>query len=214
MSTLMTERRRPLEHDDGQGALFGGEAFAPARPAPAWQRPADRDASSPPSGRRAGMDAAPAGVTGASKTEADAAAPAESRPAPSGRAGDPTLSDATAPGAFDAPEDADAAAQRVSASGAGASEARALDTGTAAPTRRPSPFADEIAELERATDVRSPRRPRAPLAGPTLDDVMSRVWEGLAAGLPAACPVCHGEVAPAISGPPLGRCSSCGTTID
>ena len=32
MSTLMTERRRPLENDDGQGALFGGEALRPGRP--------------------------------------------------------------------------------------------------------------------------------------------------------------------------------------
>ena len=39
-----------------------------------------------------------------------------------------------------------------------------------------------------------------PLAGPTLDDVVSRVWEGLVMGLPAACPVCHGEVLPAAPG--------------
>ena len=28
MSTLMAERRRPLENDDGQESLFGGDAFA------------------------------------------------------------------------------------------------------------------------------------------------------------------------------------------
>ena len=59
-------------------------------------------------------------------------------------------------------------------------------------------------ELAPAEDVaREPRTQRAagmPLAGPTLDDVMSRVWEGLAMGLPAACPVCHGEVLPAAPG--------------
>jgi hypothetical protein len=43
---------------------------------------------------------------------------------------------------------------------------------------------------------------------------MSRVWEGLVTGLPAACPVCHGEVAPSLGGPLLGRCTSCGTAID
>lgn len=53
----------------------------------------------------------------------------------------------------------------------------------------------------------------ASLAGPTLDDVMSRAWEGLAMGLPAACPVCLGEVLPAASGG-HGACSSCGTTIE
>lgn len=53
----------------------------------------------------------------------------------------------------------------------------------------------------------------ASLAGPTLDDVMSRAWEGLAMGLPAACPVCHGEVLPVASGA-HGACSSCGTTIE
>ena len=40
MSTLIAERRRALENDDGQESLFGGEAFAPARKAAAWERPA------------------------------------------------------------------------------------------------------------------------------------------------------------------------------
>jgi hypothetical protein len=52
------------------------------------------------------------------------------------------------------------------------------------------------------------------LAGPTLDDVVSRVWEGLATGLPAACPLCHGEVVPALGGSLSGSCTSCGMTID
>ena len=63
-------------------------------------------------------------------------------------------------------------------------------------------------------DLRAPRTVGAPLTGPTLDDVMSRVWEGLVTGLPAACPVCRGEVVPALGGVPTGRCTSCGTTID
>jgi hypothetical protein len=73
---------------------------------------------------------------------------------------------------------------------------------------------EEVVALERAAVLDDVRKPRAPLAGPTLDDVMSRVWEGLVTGLPAACPVCRGEVVPSVHGPLHGRCSSCGTTID
>jgi hypothetical protein len=72
----------------------------------------------------------------------------------------------------------------------------------------------EVVALERAAVLDDVRKPRAPLTGPTLDDVMSRVWEGLVTGLPAACPVCRGEVVPAVHGALHGRCSSCGTTID
>ena len=31
-------------------------------------------------------------------------------------------------------------------------------------------------------------------SGPTLDDVISRAWEVLRADVPAACPVCGGEL--------------------
>ena len=68
-------------------------------------------------------------------------------------------------------------------------------------------------EPEVAGEPRTPRVAGASLAGPTLDDVMSRAWEGLAMGLPAACPVCHGEVLPGASGH-HGACTSCGTTIE
>jgi hypothetical protein len=67
---------------------------------------------------------------------------------------------------------------------------------------------------EAVGERRVPPAAGKPLAGPTLDDVLSRVWEGLATGLPAACPVCHGEVEPALGGPLSGRCRSCGTAID
>ena len=74
---------------------------------------------------------------------------------------------------------------------------------------------EELAALERATVVPdSARGSRATLAGPTLDDVMSRAWEGLVTGLPAACPVCGGEVVPSFAGSVHGSCSSCGTTIE
>ena len=72
----------------------------------------------------------------------------------------------------------------------------------------PEPATEEVGER------RVPHTAGMPLAGPTLDDVMSRVWEGLATGLPAACPLCHGEVEPAPGAPLTGRCRSCGTAID
>lgn len=79
-----------------------------------------------------------------------------------------------------------------------------------APTEMPvHDGGEELEALERVTEA-----PRAPLAGPTLDDVMSRAWEGLTTGLPAACPVCHGEVVPATRAPLSGRCTSCGTLIE
>jgi hypothetical protein len=190
----MTERRRPLENDAGQGALFGGEAFAPSGPAPAWNRPARQDAPSATSE----TDAPPFEAS----VDADVVTP-------QGREGATDV----APSAGET----DAVSPRCTADAEAAVNApRAFESDSRAPAhgggvRTPSPFADEIAELERATDVRAPR---APLAGPTLDDVMSRAWEGLARGLPAACPVCDGEVVAAPAGPPRGRCASCGTTIE
>lgn len=55
-----------------------------------------------------------------------------------------------------------------------------------------------------------------PGAGPTLDDVISRTWEVLGAGVPAACPACGGELAPrhsAAAGVVGGRCDGCGSTL-
>ena len=52
--------------------------------------------------------------------------------------------------------------------------------------------------------------------GPTLDDVLSGAWEGLAAALPVSCPVCAGELAPrwaAGSGVVGGRCRDCGASL-
>jgi hypothetical protein len=52
--------------------------------------------------------------------------------------------------------------------------------------------------------------------GPTLDDVITRAWEVLRADVPAACPVCGGELIPRLSagaGVVGGRCESCGTSL-
>jgi hypothetical protein len=171
MSTLIAERRRALENDDGQESLFGGEAFAPARKPASWERPAapERENAAPMESG-AGADA-PAGAEFRADLSVNAVAATES------------LVDVEA-----SPRDVPAHAELV--------------------------VGEEVVALERAAVLGDVRRPRAPLAGPTLDDVMSRVWEGLVTGLPAACPVCRGEVVPSVHGALHGRCSSCGTTID
>ena len=73
------------------------------------------------------------------------------------------------------------------------------------------------------TTTRRPARRREPCqattlldgpAGgePTLDALVSGVWEGLAAHHPAACPLCDGTMTPvygAHAAPIGGRCGSC-----
>jgi hypothetical protein len=52
--------------------------------------------------------------------------------------------------------------------------------------------------------------------GPTLDDVISGAWEGLAATRTAPCPICSGTlVARFGSGPGTvaGRCRDCGSEL-
>ena len=52
--------------------------------------------------------------------------------------------------------------------------------------------------------------------GPTLDDVLSGVWEGLAARAVVDCPMCGGELLPEYGSGPLpigGRCRRCGTSL-
>jgi hypothetical protein len=52
--------------------------------------------------------------------------------------------------------------------------------------------------------------------GPTLDDLVVGVWEGLAAHRTVACPACGEAMTPRYSAGPApvgGRCRSCGTTI-
>ena len=56
----------------------------------------------------------------------------------------------------------------------------------------------------------------APSGGPTLDDLVVGVWEGLAAHRTVACLVCGEAMVPRYSAghaPVGGRCHGCGTTI-
>jgi hypothetical protein len=51
---------------------------------------------------------------------------------------------------------------------------------------------------------------------PTLDALVSGVWEGLAAHQRAACPLCGAEMIAAYGAharPVEGRCADCGTTL-
>ena len=55
-----------------------------------------------------------------------------------------------------------------------------------------------------------------PGGGPSLDDVVSGAWEGLAARAVVDCPLCGGELAPEFgphTRPIGGRCRRCGTTL-
>ncbi len=58
--------------------------------------------------------------------------------------------------------------------------------------------------------------PAEPGGEPTLDSLLSGMWEGLAAHRSVPCPLCGGEVAPAYGAHPRpvgGQCRSCGTSL-
>ena len=75
--------------------------------------------------------------------------------------------------------------------------------------------------LDRVANARGPGRgeagrPGALLAGtsggPTLDDLITGVWEGLSANETVSCPACGGAMAPRCSAGARavgGRCSDC-----
>jgi hypothetical protein len=76
------------------------------------------------------------------------------------------------------------------------------------------------AVLDRPPATAAPARARAsrnPDGGPTLEGVITRAWEGLAAHRGVGCPVCGGLMSPryGASGvsPVGGRCSDCGSTL-
>lgn len=222
MSTLMTERRRTLDNDDGQESLFSDEALEPAPSPVPWEHPAparghiqaadaeraaafEARAPAPQDEPQAGFDAGVRAPLDEPQVAFDAGVHAPLDEAQEGAieyAEEPSADDFAAY-VFEA--DMDAAPANASA------EMRASPAPTEVPVHEAG---DELDALERATVADDVGTPRAALAGPTLDDVMSRGWESLVTRLPAACPVCHGEVVPAVHGAVRGRCSSCGTTID
>jgi hypothetical protein len=83
-----------------------------------------------------------------------------------------------------------------------------------APPEDVAPTREFLVPEEDTSEFRVSRGAGSPLAGPTLDDAVSRAWEGLVAGVPAACPVCHGEIEPVLGGGARGYCASCHVTLD
>jgi hypothetical protein len=75
---------------------------------------------------------------------------------------------------------------------------------------------------ETEADVRTPapnaaarKRDGGLSGGLTLDDAIVGVWEGLAARVVVACPLCGGLLRPHVSPDAVGgRCGDCGTTLD
>ena len=68
----------------------------------------------------------------------------------------------------------------------------------------------------------SDRRRAAPVSThssdhrPTLDELLSGVWEGLSSHHTVTCPVCSGKMAPRYGSgarPVGGRCARCGSTL-
>jgi hypothetical protein len=90
-----------------------------------------------------------------------------------------------------------------------------------------APKAAAVAAAPAAPPVAAPEPAASPVAepaatapahrhGPTLDDLVAGVWEGLVAGAGADCLVCGAPLAPrhsAGAGVVGGRCGGCGTTV-
>ena len=220
MSALMAERRDWAE-DPRQPSLF--DALAPPREQPAEQgrvvefpkRPEVAPAESSAPGQPDLLEGAPAaslpdasGEAPATSTAAAAAGgPAEvGIPAPAAELAASSLASAEADSAFAAASEFELAAMPQGAA--------VIDTMPAVEGASAIEAELVVTPVEFDGESCTPRAAGSPLAGPTLDDVMSRVWEGLTMGLPAACPLCDGEVLPATAGPRRGSCTSCGTTID
>jgi hypothetical protein len=78
----------------------------------------------------------------------------------------------------------------------------------------PIPPREFVVPDEDAEEIRVSRAGGRQLTGPTLDDAVSRAWEGLVAEVPAACPVCHGEIEPVLGAGVQGHCRNCHVTLD
>ena len=79
-------------------------------------------------------------------------------------------------------------------------------------TLAPRPLFDELPAHDRHKLAGGPESPVSrPLGGrPTLEDRISRVWEGLHADGAAECPVCRGRMTSRIGG---GQCLDCGSSL-
>jgi hypothetical protein len=74
----------------------------------------------------------------------------------------------------------------------------------------------EAAPVAVAGDQRGHERRGGASGGPTLDDLVVGVWEGLAAHRSVACLACGEAMTPRYGAGPApvgGRCQGCGTTI-
>ena len=74
-----------------------------------------------------------------------------------------------------------------------------------------------VLDRPQARSARAAAPARTGDGGPTLEGVIVRAWEGLAAHRGVGCPICGGHMTPrygaAGMSPVGGRCTSCGTTL-
>ncbi len=239
MTTLIAERRPGSRlHGSGeegrQESLFGGEALAPARPPTPvpWeariapqravepqQAPEDPDSTPPAPPRLVGPPHATTALGSAPpaphahEPAATALEPAPHTPELAATALEPAphMPELAATALEPAPHTPELAATAL--------EPAPHMPELAATALEPAPHAPESVPTAREPEAHvapalAPSVTGAPLARPTLDDAVSRAWEGLLTGLPAACSVCGDELRPSLGGPVQGSCGSCGASID
>lgn len=82
----------------------------------------------------------------------------------------------------------------------------------APPSPRQARLHEDLLRRERPVPARARREEQACSDGgrPTLEQRISRVWEGLHAAGAAECPVCRGRIERSHEG---GRCGDCGSTL-
>jgi hypothetical protein len=81
--------------------------------------------------------------------------------------------------------------------------------------RPASLFGSTEAGVRTPAEARARQRDARLSGGPTLDDAIVGAWEGLAARVVVACPLCGGALRPHPSPDAVGgRCGDCGTRLD
>jgi hypothetical protein len=78
------------------------------------------------------------------------------------------------------------------------------------------PGVDERQRVARERELNTPSLFGGPGGEPTLDEMLSGAWEGLAAHRSVTCPACGGEMRPAYGAharPIGGHCQACGTAL-